>query len=132
MSANSENPYASPQTDVTAAPGGISPHVDPATLRKIEAVIKDAGQFWLAILLCILCSALGSLIIGPWYLVRLMQWQKLANEHPMLVDPGVPRGSIAQRFQSAKTKLIIGIAFGALMLALVAVYFLVLIVAGVS
>jgi hypothetical protein len=105
------NPYATPQTDVTAAP--TTAHVDPATLLKIEAIIKDAGQFWLAILLCFVCGALGPIIIGPWYLVRLIQWNALAKAQPMLIDPNVPPGSVAQRFQSAKTKLIIGMSFGA-------------------
>ena len=110
-----QNPYASPQAESTAVSQG---NYDPASLRKIEAIIKDAGQFWLAILMCILCTGLGSIINGPWYLVRLIQWNSIAQAQPMLLDPNVPRGSIEQRFQSAKTKLIIGMGFGAVILLL--------------
>ena len=110
------NPYAAPQADVTVAPHAVK--IDPASLKKIEAIIKDAGQFWLAILMCIVCSALGSVIIGPWYLVRLLQWNSMAQAHPMLLEQNVPRGSLAQRFQSAKIKLIIGMSFGAVIFLL--------------
>jgi hypothetical protein len=116
------NPYAAPKTDFTAVPPGT---VDPALLKKIEVIIKDAGQFWLAIIICILCSALGSVIIGPWYFVRLMQWNSIAKSQPMLLDPNAPRGSVARRFQSAKIKLIIGISFGVLIFLLVIVLFMV-------
>ena len=90
--------------------------------KKIEAVIKDANQFWLAILMCIFCSALGAVIIGPWYLVRLLQWNSIARAQPMLLDPNVPRGSLQQRFQSAKWKLIVGISFGAFIFLLTVLY----------
>jgi hypothetical protein len=115
MSMDRPNPYTSPMADFGAPPPGA---VDPRTVEKVEAIIKDAGQFWLAILMCIFCSGLGSIIIGPWYLVRLLQWNSLATSQPMLVDPHVSRGSIAHRFQSAKIKLIIGICFGAVTLVL--------------
>lgn len=124
MSMDRPNPYTSPMANFGAAPPGA---VDPRTVEKAEAIIKDAGQFWLAILMCIFCSALGSIIIGPWYLVRLLQWNSLATRQPMLLDPNVPRGSIAQRFQSAKTKLIIGICFGAVALLITVVTVIVLI-----
>ena len=110
------NPYAAPQLDPTA-PAESNPD-----LKRIEAVIKDAGQFWLAILLCIFCSGLGAVIIGPWYLVRLLQWHSIAKTQPMLLDQNAPRGSLAQRFQSARWKLIAGICFGGLMLVLTVVY----------
>ncbi|MAD80404.1 MAG: hypothetical protein CMJ50_06120 [Planctomycetaceae bacterium] len=84
----------------------------------IEAIIKDAGQFWLAIIMCIVCTGLGALIIGPWYLIRLIQWNSIARAQPMLLAPNVLRGSLEQRFQSAKIKLIIGISFGAVILLL--------------
>lgn len=122
MNPNQPNPYAAPLTDSTAA---APVNIDPATLKKIEAIIKDAGQFWLAIIMCIICSAVGSIIIGPWYLVRLLQWNSLANANPMLLDRNVPRGSLAQKFQSAKIKLIIGICFGAVIFALVGLLFVV-------
>jgi hypothetical protein len=116
MTRDSQNPYASPQADSTFA---SQAHADQATLTKIEAIIKDAGQFWSAILMCIFCTGLGAIIIGPWYLIRLIQWSSIARAQPMLLDPNVPRGSLAQRFQSARTKLIIGMSFGALVFLLV-------------
>jgi hypothetical protein len=121
------NPYAAPQAPPSAAPETA---VDPASLKRIEAIIKDAGQFWLAILMCFFCTGLGAVIIGPWYLVRLVQWNAIARGQPMLLDPNVPRGSLARRFQSAKTKLIIGIAFGAVTLLLAIVFMAGLAVSG--
>lgn len=127
MSMDRPNPYTPPLSNYGAARPGA---VDPRTAEKIEAIIKDAGQFWLAILMCIFCSALGSIIIAPWYLVRLLQWNALATSQPMLLDPNVPRGSVAQRFQAAKIKLIIGICFGAVALVISVVTILVLISSG--
>ena len=116
MTGDQPNPYAAPETDSTAASKG---NFDPASLKKIEAIISDAGQFWLAIIMCLVCTGLGALIIGPWYLVRLIQWNSMAKAQPMLLAPNVLRGSLEQRFQSAKIKLIIGISFGAVILLLV-------------
>ena len=45
----------------------------------------------------------------------------------MLLDPHVPRGSVAQRFQAAKIKLISGICFGGAALLLTVIAVLVLI-----
>jgi hypothetical protein len=115
VTSDQPNPYAAPETDSTAASQG---NFDPTSLKMIEAIIKDAGQFWLAIIMCIVCTGLGALIIGPWYLIRLIQWNSIARAQPMLLAPNVLRGSLEQRFQSAKIKLIIGISFGAVILLL--------------
>lgn len=124
MSMDRPNPYTSPMANFGGPrPGGV----DPRTVEKAEAIIKDAGQFWLAILMCFLCSALGSVIIAPWYLVRLLQWNSLAKSQPMLLDPNVPQGSLAYRFQAAKIKLIIGICFGAVAFLVTVVTIIVLI-----
>ncbi|MFK8110921.1 MAG: MJ0042-type zinc finger domain-containing protein [Rubripirellula sp.] len=85
---------------------------------KIEAVIKDAGQIVIAVLLCLLCSGFGFLIIGPWYLVRLLQWNKWAAKYPALTTPNAPKSSLSQRFQSSRTRLIIGLAIGSLLFML--------------
>lgn len=122
------NPYTSPNSFPGGNFGAPPPGAfDPRAAEKAEAIIKDAGQFWLAILMCIFCSALGSIIIGPWYLIRLLQWNALATRQPMLLDPNVPRGSVAQRFQAAKIKLIIGMCFGVVALVISVVTILVLI-----
>ncbi|MDP1562198.1 MAG: hypothetical protein Q8M16_12535 [Pirellulaceae bacterium] len=68
--------------------------MDPADRKKLDVVIKDAGQFWIAIVLCILCSAIGSIIIPFWYLARLIQWNGLAKKYPALTVNGAPEGSI--------------------------------------
>jgi hypothetical protein len=53
------------------------------------------------------------------------QWNSLARAQPMLLDPNAPRGSVARRFQSAKLKLIIGMSFGAVILSLVVLLFVI-------
>ena len=127
VASDQSNPYSTPQTDSAATPQG---EVAPGSVQKIEAIIKDAGQFWLAILMCIVCTGLGALIIGPWYLVRLVQWHAIARAQPMLVDPNALRGSLARRFQTAKIKLVIGMSFGALIFFLVALLVLASLVPG--
>lgn len=121
MSMPPPNPYASPV--------GVGPVVDshglpPDAVSKAEAIIKDAGQFWLAIIICICCSAIGALIIGPWYLVRLLQWNTLSSTYPYLQQSGPPN-SLAARFQGAKIKLIIGMASGVVILGFYALLFIV-------
>ncbi|EGF26008.1 hypothetical protein RBWH47_01203 [Rhodopirellula baltica WH47] len=109
----SDNPYAAGNVIDSASnvgPGGLSPEV----VKKTEAIIKDARQFWLAIILCFFCSGIGLIIICPWYLIRLLQWRSLAKQHPFLTEPNAPTGSLPKRFQSAKLKLILGIVFGLL------------------
>ncbi len=48
-----------------------------------------------------------------------MQWKRLASENPQLVQQPVPQGSLAQRFQKARVKLLIGLGFGCFMLMIV-------------
>ena len=90
-----QNPYAAPSS---AEPSHDPLPVDlnPKDLAKVEAVVKDAGQFWLAIILCVVCSGIGALIVPIWYLVRLLQWRYLANKHPALLSTGATPGSIQQ------------------------------------
>jgi hypothetical protein len=126
VSNSPNNPYAP-----TALPtDNDSSQIDPVLLAKINAIIKDAGQFWIAILLCILCSALGSVIIGIWYAVRLMQWNAIANSQPLIMAPNPAPGSIAAKFQGAKVKLIVGVVFGVCIFALMIAYvvFMVLVI----
>ena len=116
MSYDPSNPYQPPTAQaVPQGPSGI----DAESLRKIEAIIKDAGQFWLAILLCFLCTGIGALVIGPWYIVRLVQWNSMAQQFPVLMDPHAPPASLGQRFQSSKWKLIVGLCFGAFIFLMV-------------
>lgn len=109
MSDSNQNPFAAPQTGMSSASGWSG---DPQSSPKIEAVIKEANQFWIALLLCLFCSGIGSLIIGVWYIVRLFQWNGLARANPALLERGAPPGSLPFRFQTARTKLIIGVCAG--------------------
>jgi hypothetical protein len=107
-----DNPYA--PTNVTGYSDSpvTALGIPEPDLKKAEAVVKDADQFWLAIILCFICSALGIILIGPWYLIRILQWQSLSSQYPILMDTNAPPKTLPYRFQRAKTKLIIGIAFG--------------------
>lgn len=120
MSNDPTNPYAS--TSMPTESNSIPAGVDPALLAKIKAIVKDAGQFWLAMILCLCCSALGSVIIGIWYAVRLMQWNAIANSQSWLMVPNATPGSLQAKFQGARTKLIIGMVFGFVILFLLFAY----------
>ncbi len=129
MSEGPSNPYApTSSTFGTELPVPM----DNATRAKLDAIIKDANQFWIAILLCIFCSGIGSLIIGIWYCVRLVQWNAMARTHPLLMAANSPPTSIAGTFQRAKVKLILGLVFGAVMLALLFAYIGLLFIASAS
>ncbi|MGB7326281.1 MAG: hypothetical protein WBD31_15515 [Rubripirellula sp.] len=117
------NPYAPSSGPAMALPA--EGNLSAPELKKVEAIIKDAGQFWLAIILCFLCSGLGMVIIGPWYLTRLLQWNKMSKQHPFLMNPQAPPHSLSQRFQSSKWKLFTGLGFGLLLFLLLGLLLLV-------
>ncbi len=126
-----QNPYATPTaTEITRDPAPID--LDPKDRKKVEAVIKDAGQFWLAIILCLLCSAIGALIIPIWYLIRLLQWNSLAGKYPALVSDGVPANSLQAKFKSSQWKLIVGMVVGGVVFAFVMLYVLLLVLAALD
>ena len=112
------NPYAAP-----VAPGGHQEEVKytltPKDRAKADAVCKDAGQFWLAIIMCIACSAIASFIIPIWFSIRLLQWTSLSNKYPELRQPGFRAGTFGARFQSAQWKLIVGLVVGAVVFVIV-------------
>lgn len=105
-----QNPYAPPTPSQAVEHSGIV--LEPNDRKKVEAIIKDAGQFWLAIMLCIFCSAIGAIIIPVWYLVRLLQWNGLARKYPELANQNVPPGSVQDKFKSSQWKLIVGLVVG--------------------
>ena len=105
-----QNPYAAPQAPAAAPAGSIN--IAYKDQQKVDAVIKDSRQLILAILVCFLCSSIGALIIPIWYFVRLMQWNRLSQQYPALMQPNAPGGSMQEMFQGAKTRFIIGIIFG--------------------
>ena len=122
------NPYAQPTFETYAHDPNQHLGIPTADLKKIQAVVKDASQFWLGILLCFLCSGIGMLVIGIWYLVRLSQWNRLASQYPILMQTDAAPGSLPQQFQSSKWKLMTGFSFGAVLLVL----FLLLILASIG
>ncbi|MEM7477826.1 MAG: hypothetical protein AAF483_22805 [Planctomycetota bacterium] len=110
----SDNPYQPTEFIQEPTPGGG--HMPSANERAlVTAIVKDANQYAIAMLLSIFCSLLGCLIIGPWYFIRLRQWTQLSRSQPFLIDPNVEHGSLADQFQKARQKLITGIAFGCVM-----------------
>ena len=55
-----QNPFAVSASAIRADQGFAS--MAPADRKKLDAVIKDANQFWMAIILCFFCSAVGLVI----------------------------------------------------------------------
>jgi|LakMenEpi03Aug12_release.lakeMendotaPanAssembly.Ray.scaffolds.fasta_scaffold26815_2 hypothetical protein len=127
---DSPNPYSAPSIIPASTQSPTLPISEP-DLKSIQVIIKDAGQFWLAIILCLLCSGIGSLIIGPWYISRLLQWSKLKNKYPALMDPAPPN-TLPTNFQNAQWKLIVGITFGGIILLMVLLYIGLVIVVGAA
>ena len=108
---NEPNPYAAPLAETVHAQVKIG-KIPERDLAKIGAIIKDAGQFWLAIILCILCSLLGAAIIPIWYGIRLVQWSNMSKKYPGLLTPNSPPKSLPSQFQSAQWKLWVGLGVG--------------------
>jgi hypothetical protein len=118
VSDQSENPYAAPTAESVPLDPFSGLQIPQNDRKKLNAVIKDANQFWLAILLCFVCSALGLVLIMPWYLVRLMQWRSLGRAYPILLQADPIVGSVPQKYQSARWKLMAGLIFGLFMVLL--------------
>ena len=128
---NENNPYASPTNFLTTSDQLPFP-IDPADRKKVDAVIKDAGQFWLAIILCVFCSVIGALIVPFWYLIRLVQWNALAKKYPALTAPDAPVGSVQAKFKSSQWKLIVGLVVGGGIFLWVIGYILILVLVAAS
>ncbi|GAB5402200.1 MAG: hypothetical protein Aurels2KO_04310 [Aureliella sp.] len=110
-----ENPYSATSTTEDNWHGAQA-EIDPKDRRKIEAIVKDAGQFWLALLMCILCSALGCVLIPIWYSVRLLQWNAMNRKYPALGAIDAAPGTLSAKFRRVPWKLVVGIAVGAVVL----------------
>ncbi len=118
MSNDYSNPYAVSDTATSPRQVEDALPIDIKDFKKVKAIIKDADQFWVAILLCFICTALGLIISGPWYFVRLLQWNSMARRYSFLTDVEAPTGSLTKKFQNAKIKLWIGMCFGAVVFVL--------------
>jgi hypothetical protein len=129
MSTDPTNPYAPTPTPIGTE---YAVPMDAATLKQFDAIVKDANQFWIAILLCLLCSGIGSVLIGVWYLSRLVQWNSMSKAYPLLMVENPPPGSMAARFQAAKAKLIIGLVVGIVLLFLILAYLALLYFVGLA
>ncbi len=107
------NPYAAPQVESEADIGDdgkpIAMGID--VEKKVKAIIRDAKQFWIAIICCFLCTPIACAVVIPWYFNRLKDWSKMAEADPKLVQKDSPYGATAKQFRSAKTKLKIGVGF---------------------
>ena len=122
---NEHNPYAAPVNVETAA-NDLPFDIGAADRKKVDAIIKDAGQFWLAIILCIICTGIASIIVPFWYLVRLVQWNGLAKKYPGLVVHGPPPASLQAKFKSSQWKLIVGMVVGGIVFLGLVAYFTVI------
>ena len=60
---SSNNPYSAPNV---AFPKKTTSGLPLKDQKKVDAIIKDANQFRLAIIICIFCSGLGVIIIPIW------------------------------------------------------------------
>lgn len=119
---NDESPFA-PPTATSGANAEAPPlSIDPRDKKKLDAVLQDAGQFWLAIILCFLCSGIAAFVVPLWYTIRLLQWNRLGNKYPALKTPGAPPKSIQAKFQAAQWKLIVGLVFGCMIFLVIAAY----------
>ena len=96
----------------------------PEDVKKARNVIREADQFWLAILLMFVCSLGAIFLLVPWYWVRFAQWNGLAKKYPQLLASNVPIGSLPDKFLKAKLKL--QIALGAGVIVLIGLVFLIL------
>lgn len=114
---NAKNPYSTPSHTAQKPAQGV--RMDPKDKAKLDAVVKDAGQFWLACILCILCSVIGAILIPIWYTIRLLQWNKLAKKYPKLMTGNPRKGSLQAKFQSSQWKLIVGLVLGCVIFCLV-------------
>lgn len=121
-----DNPYQPPVFDEGGMRANASPEIDfpisPEDLKKAKAVIKEGDQFWVAILAMIFCSALGILLLGPWYFVRYLQWKSLAAKYPELTSSNSVRGSLPDKFLKAKLKLQICMGIGLVLLLLILIF----------
>ena len=72
------------------------------------------------------CTLIGLFVIIPWYGIRLLQWNRLASEYPILVDPAAPAGSLSDKFRRTKKKLIMGMVGGVIAFLFIGTLFTVL------
>ncbi len=110
MSGADSNPYK------PTLIGAEKPEREPLGLpeerqQQLEAVIKEAGQVWLVVMLSFCCGPLSILLVAPWYGIRLQQWIGLATDFPELND-ATNRHWQAVQFRSAKIKLLVGLVVG--------------------
>ena len=106
-----QNPYAPPSVIAPVDPLGdeSSIKLDDSDQKRVNAIIQDAGQFWMATILCIVCVVIGLPLMAAWYAMRLWQWNRLAEKYPKLLASNAPRKSIQAKFQAARWKMIAGL-----------------------
>ena len=118
-----KNPYASP---VSAVPvrDTVQDELDLQDWKKARAIIKDAGSFWLGIILCFICCAVG-VVLSLHYFLRYQQWRSLASKYPVLVSNDGAASSFKAKFKSAQWKLLTGMVVSGMTFVLFVGYLLV-------
>lgn len=113
-----DNLYSSPNATKTQNPKTDWVRIPDQEIEKIEAILKDAKQVTIGILMCLFLVAIGGFIIGPWYFYRAIQWNSFSKKYPFLVDPNAARDSLAGEFTSAKSNLYLGVIIGAIFITI--------------
>ena len=112
-----QNPYASPPVIPPSVPSvpehGIE--IDAGDQVRADAIINEAGEVWVMMIMCIPCCLAGVLVL-PFYAIRLVQWNQLANRYPELVASNVPPKSFQAKFKAARWKLTTGLVIGGIIL----------------
>lgn len=83
-------------------------------VRRAQAVVSDARGVFFVLFLASCAFGIGWLIMLPWYIYRLRQWQMLNREFFELRQPNSfsRNAKLASDFQDARLRLIFGIVVG--------------------
>ena len=106
---NDDNPYSPPTTAWSTTRDDQS-EIELNDLTKIRNLLSEANRFWIVILLCAFLGPILTVLMPIWYGARLSQFGKLAKQYPSLLNQDARPGSLEKKFQSAKWKLIAGVA----------------------
>ena len=117
------NPYAPPQSSQT--------HGAPRNLELTEAdanwariIVSDAEYMPWLLVASLCCCTIPMPLMLPYYAYRLANWTKLDSTFSELHSPNSfsPHGQLAAKFQDARLRLILGVAFGAFFYAAALVF----------
>jgi hypothetical protein len=112
------NPYAAPSMEAAPVRRGLGSatvlDLTPTGARRAKAVVQDADNVYLAILLATCICGIAWLFMFPWFGFRLLQWYQLNSQFEELRHPNAfsPHAEFTSRFPDAKLKLWIGTIVG--------------------